>query len=238
MRAGFRRGTMRTRLFVANATGFCTRPSAKSACVCCGLAERKTSNGKPWRACWASWFEPPNEARAVSSIRGSTSVSDAAARTVAGPSSRARLPRPLPRPGRRAQRARGPRPRSVAASSLDHHAGRLDHSGGAHPGREPSSSTDSRVTIATTRAGSVTSISTWRAGRPSRPSGRSRGTGCARSALHPPRRPGAARPRKPGRRAGWRSRARRAASLPVPAAERVEADPEGAGGLRRRQILP
>ena len=94
--------------------------------------ERKTSNGKPWRACCASWFEPPKDARAVASIFDRTSVREAAASTVAF-TARLRVD------GRRGDRGadRHHDEQRGGASPLHHHARRLDHAGRAGAGLRP-----------------------------------------------------------------------------------------------------
>ena len=126
--------------------------------------------------------------------------------------------------------------RASGPSPIDHHRRRLDDRGCAHPRLEPESSADSRVITATRRDGSVTSAARpARAGPRPSPRARRRGSGCGPTARAAPGR-AAARPRTRGRGAGSRSPARRRnPSLPVPASQRVEADPERPGGLAGRE---
>jgi hypothetical protein len=83
MWAGFDRGTTITSWLRVKTTGFEQRPSAYSPLGSVMLADAKTSAGAPSRICAASVFDPPNEYRGPESIFGNTSVSDAAAYTVA-----------------------------------------------------------------------------------------------------------------------------------------------------------
>ena len=67
-----------------NTTGFEQKPSVYSASGSVVFAEAKTSAGAPCRIWAASAFDPANEKRACGAIFGKASVSDAAAKTVAG----------------------------------------------------------------------------------------------------------------------------------------------------------
>src|SRR5215468_9393076 len=80
--AGLFLGTTMTSLFRVKFTGLDNFPAAKSCAGWVVAAARNTSAGAPLVICVASVPELPNEYVGPLSIAGSTSVSDAAAKTV------------------------------------------------------------------------------------------------------------------------------------------------------------
>ena len=210
-----------------------TRPAAgqgprrRARCVYCGLAERKTSNGKPWRDLLRELVGAA-ERRPCRRVDPRQHLGERRRREHGRPALRSCVPR---RSARR-RRCTAVRDRQRRRRALPHRSTitlvDLTTPAALAPGSSPSSSADSRVMIATTRAGSVTSIST-RARRPSTSTDRTTPRKLLRA--ESPSSVSAAQPLDLGRRHHAPVRAVALdpdLPLAIPATQRVEADPERA----------